>query len=374
MTYNKPKPNPKPQKPVVETQSSLLGEDTKSKPYQLISLPKQAPKRDKPAGQNLFKKERITGKIHLRLTVKTTAFVASGVVAMGSDVSNQTKQIPLIKTSVQRDQKLIIPGSSLKGVIRSTYEAITLSCLCKVSQESKKRGWIPNQYQECEINPQQNRLTVCPACQVFGAMGWQGLIHFSDAVATEIKPSVGFMPSLYKPQPEPENKETGKKQLNQRYFNSANKVAGRKFYYHTIRAVDKGKQQGIAVQQAGGEFIFETEIQFMNLNQAQLGALLIVLGQDKPNNPIALKVGGGKPIGMGTMTVEVKEIQLLSNLKERYSSYQSEPESLKDNKLQEFMQQVIKASHSQLVQAQQMQELKAVLQWPTDREPREGMY
>ena len=38
------------------------------------------------------------------------------------------------------------------------------------------------------------------------------------------------------------------------------------------------------------------------------------------------------------------------------------------------MQQVIKAAHSQLVQPQQMQELKAILQWPTNREPPQGMY
>jgi hypothetical protein len=66
----------------------------------------------------------------------------------------------------------------------------------------------------------------------------------------------------------------------------------------------KGQQQGIAVQQAGREYQFLTQMRFENLTLAELGTILVILGQD-PCYPIALKVGGGKPIGMGTMTVEV---------------------------------------------------------------------
>jgi len=323
----------------------------------MVSLPAPAPKRDKPVGQDKFKSDRLSGKIPLRLTVKTAAFVASGVVAMGSDVSSQTKSIPLIKTSVQRDNQLIIPGSSLKGVVRSTYEAITSSCLCKTKAD---KSTIPDGYREC-----RDKTRLCPACQVFGALDWQGLIRFPDAVATEAKSSAGFMPSLYAPRTE-----------RQCYYLNG-KVAGRKFYYHTIRAIDKGQNKGLAVQQAGGEFVFTTELHFMNLTEAELGTLLIVLGQDKPN-AIALKVGGGKPIGMGTMEVgEVREIELLrsrEDWRDRYSDYQSNPQSLTGANLQKFVREVIGSAHRQLVQTQQMQELQAVLKWPTDREPPEGMY
>lgn len=361
---NTPKPR-RVESPTQPTKQSSPREDVEPKPYELISLPKLGPKRSEPAGQDRFKSDRLSGKINLRLTVKTTAFVASGVVAMGSDLSNQTRSIALIKTSVQRDRKLIIPGSSLKGVVRSTYEAITASCLCKTKAD---RNAIPDGYRECT-----DKTKLCPACQVFGAMGWQGLIRFADAVANDAKLSVGFMPSLYAP----------RKQRQAYYVNG--KVAGRKFYYHTIRAVDKGQQKGIAVQQAGGEVIFTTQVHFMNLTQAELGTLLIVLGQDKPKNPIALKVGGGKPIGMGTLEVEVSELNVVTNdeslikqfqlrkPRDRYSSYDSEFDSLTDAKLQQFMQQAIQSSQG-LVQAQQLQELKNVLQWPTDRPPPEGMY
>ncbi|GAB4304463.1 MAG: RAMP superfamily CRISPR-associated protein [Oscillatoriaceae cyanobacterium] len=335
-----------------------------AKPYALVSLPRQAPRRGSPAGQERFLSDRLTGKLHLRLTVKTTAFIASGVVAMGSDLSSsKTKNLPLIKTAVERDNRLIIPGSSLKGVVRSAYEAITQSCLCKTQADKNK---IPDGYRECnnkkDHKKDSKKDNLCPACQVFGALNWQGLIHFPDAAAVEADFKVGFMPSLKQPS----------KDFPGYYING--KVAGRKFYYHAIRAVDKGQQQGIEVQQAGGEFVFGTRLRYMNLTPAELGTLLIILGQDKSHPAIALKVGGGKPVGMGTMTVEVTEIEQFGRGRERYSSYNTEPQSFTGKELQQFMEKSIKDAHNQLVQSRQLQELTQVLQWPTDREPQEGMY
>ncbi|MEC4818779.1 MAG: RAMP superfamily CRISPR-associated protein [Scytonema sp. PMC 1069.18] len=353
MTFNRPRPRSQP-----PTQPNIPANDSIPKPYELVSLPSVEPKRNAPVGQEKFRSDRISGKIPLTLTVKTTAFVASGVVAMGSDISNQTRNIPLIKTSVLRNQGVIIPGSSLKGVVRSIYEAITISCLCKTKAD---RTTIPNGYREC-----LDQKNLCPACQVFGAMGWQGLIRFPDAITTQTKSSTGFMPSLYAPRPKREA-----------YYKNG-KVAGRKFYYHTIKAVDKGQQKGIAVQQAGSEFIFSTQLHFMNLTLAELGTLFIVLGQDKPNNPIALKVGGGKPIGMGTMEIaEIHEIELLQtqqDWKQRYCNYIQSPENLTGNKLQDLIKQAIQAAHKTLVQAKQMEQLREVLKFPNDREAPEGMY
>ncbi|MGE5655206.1 MAG: RAMP superfamily CRISPR-associated protein [Actinomycetota bacterium] len=355
MTSNRPLP-PK-------TRSTSYQGTGQPKPYQLISLP-EAPQKAKPAGQERFRSDRLTGKIHLRLTVKTTAFVASGVMAMGSDLSSTTKNIPLIKTAVERDRSLLIPGSSLKGAIRSTYEAITRSCLCKITSKYKKD--IQPGYSECTINISKKQVEVCPACQIFGAMNWQGLVHFTDAQCEKSGFNTGFMPSLYRPRPE-ERKA---------YFKNG-KVAGRKFYYHAVKAVDKGQQQGIPVQQAGKEYTFTVQVRFMNLSQAELGALLIVLGQDA-DNKIALKLGGGKPIGMGTMVVEVTEIQRIQTKQEwrdRYGNYNSEPASLTGKPLEEFIKKAIQSARtSQLVQSQQLKELAEVLKWPTDREAPEGVY
>ena len=359
MTTNlPPKPRrstPPPSRPVSNNNPAETGEP---KPYELISFPKERPPKNPPAGHHQYLGDRLHGTLFLSLKVQTTLHVSTGVVVMGSDIGSR---VPLIKTMVQNiDQKLSIQGSSLKGCIRSAYEAITNSTLAVIT--SRYRDKIPQERLPCK-----NKQELCPASQVFGALDWQGLIEFSDAKCQNTGFATGFMPSLYRPRPD----------QRRAYFDARGNVAGRKFYYHTIRAIDKGQDRGITVQQAAKEYTFKTQIQFKNLTAAELGTLLIVLGQD-PKYPIALKVGGGKPIGMGTMTVEVTAAKVLQNkgdLRDRYSSYNPpESDSMTGTKLQQFMQKNIQAAHSSLVQATQLQQLAEVLKYPTDREPPTGMY
>ncbi len=340
------------QRPRPYNQSS---ETPAPKPYAMVSFPKERPQLQQPIGQDKYHENRCHGILHLTLKVQTALHVSTGVVVMGSDVGQ--KSIPLIKTMMQGTEgQLIIPGSSLKGVVRSVYEAITNSTLAVITQRYKND--IPSERLPCR---DKNRL--CPASRVFGALDWQGLINFTDARCQSAGFRAGFMPSLYRPHSEAKHN----------YFKQG-KVAGRKFYYHTIKAVDKGQQQGIPVQQAVKEFVFTTQLHYRNLSQAELGTLLIVLGQDKPKHPIALKVGGGKPIGMGTMAAEITLLEQPANLRDRYLSYDSKPTQLAGNQLQQMMQKAIAEAHRQLVQSQQLQELADVLKYPTDREPPEGMY
>lgn len=359
MTTNlPPKPRrstPPPSSPVSNNNPAETGEP---KPYELISFPKERPPKNPPAGHHQYLGDRLHGTLFLTLKVQTTLHVSTGVVVMGSDIGSR---VPLIKTMVQNiDQKLSIQGSSLKGCIRSAYEAITNSTLAVITP--RYRDKIPQERLPCK-----NKQELCPASQVFGALDWQGLIEFSDAKCENTGFATGFMPSLYPPRPD----------QRRAYFDARGNVAGRKFYYHTIRAIDKGQNQGITVQQAAKDYTFQTQIQFKNLTAAELGTLLIVLGQD-PKYPIALKVGGGKPIGMGTMTVDVTAARVLQNkgdLRDRYSSYNPpESDSMTGTTLQQFMQKNIQAAHPSLVQPTQLQELAKVLKYPTDLEPKEGMY
>ncbi|HEY9804245.1 MAG TPA: RAMP superfamily CRISPR-associated protein [Leptolyngbyaceae cyanobacterium] len=325
------------------------------KPYDFVSFPKERPNLQRPIGHHKYFSDRLHGTLFLTLKVQTSLHISTGIVAMGSDIGSN--RIPLIKTMVQGvDQKLSIQGSSLKGCIRSVYEAVTNSTLAVITSRYKDK--IPTERLPCG-----NKEQLCPASRVFGALNWQGLLDFNDAKCESVGFTTGFMPSLYRPRPDESNA----------YF-IRGKAAGRKFYYHTIRAIDKGQNSGIPVQQAGREYTFTTQIHFRNLLAEELGTLLIILGQDS-KYPLALKVGGGKPIGMGTMTVNIDRIEQPQNLKQRYSSYQvSETDELTGEKLAQFKQKNIQAAHSRLVQKQQLEELTKVLRYPTDREPPSGMY
>lgn len=362
-------PRPKPPRRTPSSSPSRSGNDSDGtsvpKPYKLITFPTERPRLQRPAGHHKYHSDRLHGTLFLTLKVQTSLHVSTGVVAMGSDIGSR---VPLIKTMTTGvEQKLSIQGSSLKGCIRSVYEAITNSTLAVIT--SKYREKIPRERLPCKKKEE-----LCPASQVFGALDWQGLIDFNDARCENSDYNTGFMPSLYAPRPQ-----------RPAYYTKG-MIAGRKFYYHTVRAIDKGQNQGITVQQAAKEYTFTTQLHFRNLQPAELGTLLIVLGQD-PKYPIALKVGGGKPIGMGTMTVTVTEISAFSDnqqrakefklpiLKQRYSSYTpTESDSLTGKNLQQFIEKTIQSAHSTLIQKPQLEQLTEVLGYPTDREPPTGMY
>ena len=255
------------------------------KPYQLVPFPKEPAKLQRPVGHHKYFRDRLHGTLYLTLKVQTSLHVSTGLVVLGSDIN---RKVSLIKTMVQDvDQKLSIQGSSFKGCIRSVYEAITNSTLGVVTNKYKYK--MPYDRLPCK-----NKEKLCPASRVFGALNWQGLLDFNDATCTTMDFSLGFMPCLHAPRPN-----------TQAYFITG-KAAGRKFYFTTNKAIDQGENSGVAVQQAGREYTFMTQLHFKNLLSEELGTLLIALGQD-PKYPIAVKVGGGKPIGMGTMTVSIIE-------------------------------------------------------------------
>ncbi|MCU0527842.1 MAG: RAMP superfamily CRISPR-associated protein, partial [Elainella sp. Prado103] len=280
--------------------------------------------------------------------VQTAIHVSTGITGLGSDVGSR---LPLVKTMTTTDQQLVIQGSSLKGCIRSVYEAITNSTLAVII--SKYRDRIPPDRLPCK-NPKQ----LCPASRVFGALDWQGLVEFSDSICQIKQPSIGFMPSLYSPRPD-----------RREYF-VRGRVAGRKFYYNMTRAVDRGESRGIPVQQASRQYTFKTK----NLLPEELGILFLILGQDK-QAPIALKVGGGKPIGMGTMTSEVTAISQAQNIQDRYRDYATSNLQITGSAMQQWIQtQIAAAKRSQLLEKAQWQQVADILKYPGTHEPPEGMY
>src|SRR5579883_913606 len=123
-----PPPRPQRSTPPTPPRSRDFSDDTAApKPYELISFPKERPTLQHPIGHHKYDSHRLHGTLFLTLKVKTSLHVSTGVVVMGSDINSR---VPLIKTMVQGvDQKLSIQGSSLKGCIRSVYEAITNSTL-----------------------------------------------------------------------------------------------------------------------------------------------------------------------------------------------------------------------------------------------------
>ena len=337
-----------------------------ARPYDFIYFSNKEPSKNKPPGHHQYLPEHLHGTLFLNLNVETMLHVSTGAVVMGSDINRAN--IPLIKTMVQgNEQELIIQGSSLKGCIRSIYEAITNS---RVGVKPKNTDEYPANRLPVSKKTEKNQL--CPASIVFGTSGekwgWKGLISIQDAHCEMTGFEVGFMPNLWTPKLE-----------NKAYYtkdkHGKKKGVGWKFYYNMKNAIDKGEGNGIPVQVSYKNDEFTTQLHFHNLKQEELGALLITLGQDK-KYPIVLKTGAGKPVGLGSLTVEVTEAEILQNrndLRSRYTNFIA-PENLflTGDSLNTFMNARIQQAHENLIDTSKLEQLSKILNPNTNFTPNES--
>ncbi|MGI0493504.1 RAMP superfamily CRISPR-associated protein [Alkalinema pantanalense CENA528] len=334
----------------------MARQDDQPKAFDFVSFPGEAPKKKELVGHDRWRDDRFHGVLQVRLTVETALHSSTGNIVLGRDVGVDE---PLVGPLVQRNGQWIIQGSSLKGCVRSVYEAITNSTLgTKPNKDCRvDRSRLPMKAFNDRKNPS---LELCPASRVFGAMGFQGLVEIGDAVADRA-PSIVRVQPLFAPQ------------LGPGYEDAAGMARGRKFYYHGRRLAEGGS---IPIQAVMAGAQLTTQIRFKNLESADLGALLVALGLDEKYR-FALKLGAAKPLGLGTVSVEVTQAEI-SNGKElqarRYADYVVKPDWLTGKRLHAVMRQHITIAHQELIQKPQLEQLVEILKFPTDREPIEGIY
>jgi len=264
------------------------------KPYDFVPFPKRRPYRQKGAGQDKLNPCLLSGTLELTLRTLTPVHVGLGY----SDfikAGNQEYLAALQASKPVREadavrRRYLIPGSSIKGAVRSIVEAITCSCI-RITQ-GRHRPYIPQGYGGCmSVND------LCIACRLFGAQDYQGHVSFEDAVAPKGSLVLLGTPLLWTP-------ARGGRGLPPRYL-QGNQARGRKFYRH---ARPPSGADPRACIKSGAEL--PLRIHFLNLSEAELGILLTALGLH-PSHPFPIKLGGGKPVGLGSVQVVCQRITLL---------------------------------------------------------------
>ena len=196
-----------------------------------------------------------------------------------------------------------IPGSSLKGVLRSRYEAITRSCAgrrppqrAKVqSSTGIKTARLVDSARKHDVFESCHPNRLCPACALFGRMSLRGRLTVTDFVATgasrfeTIAIPERFGPNLH----HIGTSRVGQDRSGNREF-EVQSLHGRKF--HIGRGPASDTTQRIEVVRKGQAL--SGEIRVFNLTRAELGGLLTAVGAMPPS---ALKVGGGKSHGLGRL-------------------------------------------------------------------------
>lgn len=231
-------------------------------------VPKRSSDLEPERGHQQYNASRLTGNLRARLVTLQPLHIGTGILAAPAEVGFDA-DVPLIKTLVQVEGRPFIPGASLKGALRSLVEALTYSCVNKTRARLDRK-----QYGECRYDSRHRRGELCPACQIFGSMGYQGQVNFSDSPLLQGHTRLHFIPPQYQP--------TGE--------------TARRHYPHAL-VDDRPPLWPLQVVETGATFA--VTIPFSNLSPAELGLLLLALGQGEP--PLRLKLGAGKSSGLGAV-------------------------------------------------------------------------
>jgi hypothetical protein len=233
----------------------------------------------------------------------------------------------------------VIPGSTFKGCIRAIFEAITASCIGVTRAPN-----LPRDMQTCRRTEH-----LCLSCRVFGAHGFQGLIRFGDMRQTAGGVTTSAVPQLFRP------RISAASYMSERY------VRGRKFYMHSSQQAEGDLP--VEVCPVGSRF--ESTVSFTNLNAAQLGVLLVALGQH-PEHSFVPKLGGAKPACYGSLRVNIVSLTQV-NPQQDYAIWDTVDNASLD------VAPLLTAAEALLV-PNQLQALANVLRWPNDRECPTGAY
>lgn len=219
-----------------------------------------------------------------------------------------------------KDQ-LTIPGTTLKGAVRSVAEAISASC---ISVRSWRDNRILKGYSRCNVKKGAKKIKICPACRIFGTTNYRGHVSFSDALPNgNIEPKIIKVAELWGPRrlnPKRKFYKSGK------YIELENQSPEKSYRY--IEVVPK-------------DSIFTFDLFFENAQESDLSLVFhsMGIGQD-----FEIKVGGAKPRCLGNVSFAAKRIMVMDQLTD-----------IKDKDPASFISEMLK--NKDLIRPERLEEL-----------------
>ncbi|WP_259125550.1 RAMP superfamily CRISPR-associated protein [Salinibacter ruber] len=332
-------------------------------PYDFVPFGPSSPDTAPPPGHEEYSGQ--SGVLKCTLTALTPLLVK------GSDTGRGDRRQPYYPLENGRYTP-IIPGTSLKGMVRSVFEVLVNGC---VGLAADGKRLIPSSHSKCKDHD-----SLCMACRAFGFLSdegvHRGLVNIGQASlqndASQRSPAL-HLPALYGPNVTIE--EHGRDVVNERYYGSPEDPNGRKFYLHH-RAYDDGfphatqKRDYVEPLEGGAEFGFE--VTFENLSSSILSALVAALtlsDNAKTGSGMAKvrhKLGYGKPAGLGSANIDIERAVLEPSPEARYQEFGATPEEKTGEELSEWIEE--KQARFFNTSRPDMQALAQVLRWPPDPE------
>lgn len=295
-----------------------MPEKTLVDPYVFVplggALLGDTPQRRVPVGHDRFAGH--SGRLECTLTAKTPLFVYDPRFVKSESQGHQQVTFPVF------DGSAVIPGTSLKGALRSLTEAVEACCFTLplewpadyrgggITKGKSLTARLPDErFAHCTSKEE-----LCPACRLFGTlkgrrlfgtlkgeMAYAGKVMISDARATAGEYKLGgylTLDVLSAPKPEGRPKA---------YVKDGGTIRGRKFYRHStepVRLREGGRRdrQNKTVQPVESGAVFHFVVEYNDLAEDELRLLLYTLTLEPG---LWHKVGMGKPIGLGSVQIEV---------------------------------------------------------------------
>lgn len=268
----------------------------------------------------------------------------------------------------------IIPGSSLKGMLRTVVETLGNGCLTLFDGDYERgkvnyRRDVPQPFLHCESN-----IHLCIACRTFGMLKeraggvFLGKVNIGDAVA--------YADSIYTYEPMYTAVLVEPKPRHEAFYldESHRYIAGRKFYFHhpaDLKPLSKnglklfsGRPANRFIQPLDYDTRFHFRVDFTGLEEDEFSALLLAIALEEK---MRHKIGYGKPLGLGSVYLQPTALTLVD-----YSKRYTRPgtgrgiTTLHDNDMwNTFYEQIDSFTQKHLVPIA-MDDLRRIWGWPAE--------
>ncbi len=288
-------------------------------PYRMVPM-REPINRQAPTPHHRF--TGISGRLHCRLENLTPLFVARG---------NTGEPRPFMECN----GKPVIPGSSLKGMLRSLAEIVGGGCCVT----DTGRGECHANFRACA---HANEL--CIACRMFGMMerGQGARVHTGKVgIGDGLLQDDSLERKVF------EVLLSGPKTTHQSFYrNPASGNADgkcRKMYFHQPRVNDQFPTVPQSVQDRAWRVNaltawhnFDFDVTFSELSGAELSLLLYVIALEdearveletdgiRLSGPMRHKLGNAKPYGMGSCKITISRLEYLADPAQRFSTMSGE--------------------------------------------------
>lgn len=278
------------------------------KGYVFVPLP-DAPRLSAGMPEQMRLDRRLAGHWFGHLALR---LICSQSVHVGSGHKRQVDE-RAVRETARSAGHVCIPGSTIKGVTRARFEAITASCAHWLPREgrvaSRSRPHVQQAYFTAEVKAHPafaacRRDAVCPACALFGFQARSeaqlSRLVFSDLVASaDVQPDTRQVPAQYGPRlhhlgDERESTHGGRPSFE------VSTLHGRKF---AVGPTQKETSSAQTVEVVPEGTVLSGTIGLFNVTDGELGGLLSALGVHPRGS---IKVGGAKAYGLGRGEIEVE--------------------------------------------------------------------